>query len=80
MISALAVFPERRYIMLKQKTFCVEYQKIAIVFIKIVIFAKNMVHVDSNVYFKMVTQTGQISSVNQFFGVLKSLLLFSYQE
>ena len=68
MISALAVFPERRYIMLKQKTFCVEFQKFAIVFIKTMLFTQKMAHADSNVYFKIVTQNGQISSVNQFWG------------
>ena len=66
--------------MLKQKTFCVEFQKFAIVFIKTMIFTQKMVHVDSNVYFKIVTQNGQISSVNQFFGFLKSLFLFSCPE
>ena len=30
------------------------------------IFTQKMVHADSNVYFKIVTQNGQISSVNQF--------------
>ena len=54
--------------MLKQKTFCVELQKFAIVFIKTMIFTQKMVHADSNVYFKIVTQKGQMSSVNQFLG------------
>ena len=44
------------------------------------IFTQKMVHVDSNVYFKIVTQNGQVSSVNQFRFFLKSLLLFSCQE
>ena len=55
------MFPERRYIMLKQKTFYVEFQKFEIVFIKTMIFTQKMVHADSNVYFKIVTQNGQIS-------------------
>ena len=80
MISALAVFPKRRYIMLKQKTFCVEFQKFAIAFIKTMIFTQKMMHADSNVYFKIVTHNGQISSVNQFLFFLKSLFLFSCQE
>ena len=54
--------------MLNQKTFCVEFQKFAIVFIKTIIFTQKMVHADSNVYFKTVTQNGQINSVNQFLG------------
>ena len=32
------------------------------------IFTQKKVRVDSNVYFKIVTQNGQISSVNQFLG------------
>ena len=40
------------------------------------IFTQKSVHVDSNVYFKIVMKHCQISSVNQFSGFSKSLLFF----
>ena len=40
------------------------------------IFTQRLVHVDSNVYFKIVMKHCQISSVNKFSGFLKSLFFF----
>ena len=68
MISALAVFQKGETLTIKQKTFCVKFQKFAIVFIKTMIFTQKLVHVDSNVYFKIVMKLCQIISVNQFLG------------
>ena len=62
--------------MLKQKTLCVEFQKFTIVFIKTVIFTPKMVHVDSNVSFKIATENSQINSVVINFRVFKVFARF----